>query len=822
MRPLHLYGPLTLLLLSGISAPALAAGASRQESVPQGLARAVDAARREVRSEGNGFFAHHPGQRLVANFDGTGWNLWPEGGAWNWGLELRAFGRVGRMTSLEKPRGVQAAGTRVRYDWSPNLHEWFDNQAAGIEHGLDLARRPGGRRPTGDPLRFVWEIEGGLAARVDPAGRAVSFVDEQGQSRLEYRKLLVTDADGIELEASYTARNGQLVLSILDEDARYPIHVDPIAQQAYLKASNAESSDFFGFSVAIDGNTAVVGAIGEASAVGGVGGDPTNNTRGFAGAAYVFVRSGSTWVEEAYLKASSPDASDFFGNAVAIDGDLIVVGAPGEDGSSSGVGGDPTTNGSTDSGAAYVFARSGGTWHEEVYLKPAATSPGDSFGTAVAVSGATVVVGAPGEDSGARGVNGDPSDDSSLESGAAFVFVRNGSVWLQQAFLKSSNSDRDDRFGQSVAIEGDTVLVGAPGEDSSASGVGGQRFDESAPGSGAAYVFQRGAGVWSEQTYLKATNTGAQDHFGSPLALSRDRAVIAAVGEDSVFGGSQPDPSDDSGVSAGAVYVYVRSGSAWSPEAYLKASNPDSRDEFGTSVAIEGDRLLVGTPYEASAATGIGGDEADNSALHAGAAYLFERTATGWFQRAYIKASNTDPLDGFGSGVGLTDEVFLVGALGERGGSRGIGGDPSDNSAPGAGAAYAFTLPPFALSSEVVRLGTPANPAALLPGQTSGPVLGATWDPRVDHTAFAPGASLDVLVIDARGPINVPTRAGTLLCRIPGARQIFAVASGNSFQVAIPNDCSLIGRRACAQAAAVGGAGGVELTNALDLVVGSM
>ena len=158
--------------------------------------------------------------------------------------------------------------------------------------------------------------------------------------------------------------------------------------------------------------------------------------------------------------------------------------------------------------------RSGGTWRQQAYLKASNTGARDFFGVSVAISGGTVVVGAHGEGSSATGVNGNQSNNSAIGSGAAYVFTRTGTNWAQQAYLKASNTQASDLFGVSVAISGNTAVVGAYGEDSAAVGVNGNQNDNSAPSSGAAYVFVRSGGTWAQQAYLKASNTGAGDFFG--------------------------------------------------------------------------------------------------------------------------------------------------------------------------------------------------------------------------------------------------------------------------------------------------------------------
>ncbi len=241
----------------------------------------------------------------------------------------------------------------------------------------------------------------------------------------------------------------------------------------------------------------------------------------------------------------------------------------------------------------------------------------------MAISGDTVVVGAIGESSAATGVNGNQLDNTAPAAGAAYVFVRSGGVWSQQAYLKASNTGQQDGFGVSVAISGDTVVVGAPQEDSAATGVDGNQADNTASNAGAAYVFVRSGGVWTQQAYLKTSNTGAGDNFGNGVAVSGDTVVVGARLESSAATGVDGNQLDNSAFESGAAYVFVRSGGVWSQQAYLKASNTGAGDFFGANVAISGDTVVVWAPFEASAATGVNGNQADNTAADAGAAYVF-------------------------------------------------------------------------------------------------------------------------------------------------------------------------------------------------------
>ena len=378
------------------------------------------------------------------------------------------------------------------------------------------------------------------------------------------------------------------------------------------------------WSVAISGDTIVLGNAGDSSGATGVNGDSSDTSAPFAGAAYVFQRSGGVWSQQAYLKASNTDAGDYFGYSVAISGDTVVVGALRESSAATGINGDGNSNSSPGAGAAYVFGRSGGVWSQQAYLKASNTDAFDQFGESVAIFDDTIVVGATYEDSTATGVNGNTSNNSAGAAGAAYVFQRSGSVWSQQAYLKASNTGTGALFGSSVSISGETIVVGARGERSATTGVNGDGSNQNAFSSGAAYVFQLSSGAWSQQAYLKASNTGQEDEFGRSVAISGDHIIVGAFREDSAETGINGDASNNDAEHAGAAYVFQRGGGLWLEQSYLKASNAENGDRFGESVAISGDLMVVGAPHEDSAATGINGDGGNNNATSSGAAYFFE------------------------------------------------------------------------------------------------------------------------------------------------------------------------------------------------------
>jgi hypothetical protein len=471
----------------------------------------------------------------------------------------------------------------------------------------------------------------------------------------------------------------------------------------YVKASNTGAGDFFGYSVALsaDGNTLAVGAQGEDSNATGVNGNQANNSSPDAGAVYVYSRSGSTWVQQAYVKASNTEAFDSFGASVALsaDGNTLAVGAPYEASNATGIGGNQASNSSPASGAVYVFSRSGSTWLQQAYVKASNTEEGDLFGNSVALSadGNTLAVGAEREDSNAIGVNGNQANNSLTDAGAVYVFSRSGTSWSQQAYVKASNTGPFDRFGRSVALsaDGNTLAVGAPFEDSNATGVGGVD-NNSAADAGAVYVYSRSGITWSQQAYVKASNTGADDNFGNSVALSADGNTLAvgAPWEDSNAIGVNGNQANNLSPGAGAVYVFSRSGSTWVQQAYVKASNTGADDFFGQSVALsaDGNTLAVGATREYSNAIGVNGNQASNSSPASGAVYVFSRSGSTWLQQAYVKASNTEEGDFFGWSVALSADgnTLAVGALYEDSNATGIGGDQTNNSANAAGAVYLY------------------------------------------------------------------------------------------------------------------------------------
>src|SRR3984893_11587848 len=430
--------------------------------------------------------------------------------------------------------------------------------------------------------------------------------------------------------------------------------------EAYLKASNPNPNDHFGnggtlegHGVALsgDGNTLAVSAPYESSGAKGVNGDQNDNSVYSSGAVYIFVQKNGAWSQQAYIKPSNPGLSYRFGHVVSLsqDGNTLAVSAHFEASAAKGINGDQNDKSIPQAGAVYVFTRTGTTWSQEAYVKASNTgekaigkqpSKGDQFGFSIGLSadGNTLAVGAISEDSGAKGINGDQNDNSQPSSGAVYVFTRTGATWSQQAYVKASNTDANDLFGYSVGLsaDGNTLSASAYDEDSSAREINGV-MDKNRRGSGAIYVFTRTGTTWKQTAYLKAHNAGNGDSLGYEIAISQDGNTIAggAADEDCYAAGINPPGCDNdykTDTSTGAVYVFVRNAGTWTEQAFIKSSHPNKEDWFGSRLNLsgEGNTLAVGAQLENGGSKGINGNQADLSAEDSGALYLFTRSGTTW------------------------------------------------------------------------------------------------------------------------------------------------------------------------------------------------
>jgi hypothetical protein len=504
---------------------------------------------------------------------------------------------------------------------------------------------------------------------------------------------------------------GLCLSSVVDAGSQSAGAAAQLKQIAYIKASNPAEDAHLGCggtltghagnasAVSADGTTIAMGAPHESSGAKGINGNQNDKSAYSSGAVYVFTRRGSTVTQQAYVKASNPGDGANFGSSVALsrDGNTLAVAAYYESSNATGINGNQADRSIPEAGAVYIFTRTGSTWSQQAYIKASNTgnaaqgdnfAEGDQFGYSISLSddGNTLAVGAIGEDSNATGIDGDQADNSAGQSGAAYVFVRNGAAWAQQAYVKSTMTRPNVLFGYSVAVSenGSTLAVAEYDADR---------------GKGALYVLVRNGTTWSHQARIQADNAENGDSLGYSMAISDDGNTIAAgaADEDCLIPGINPagcDKDQPMDNSSGAAYVFVRTGTTWTQQAFIKSSNPARQDWFGVRIAISGDgnTVAVGAPNEDSASKGINGKQDDNTAPEAGAVYYFTRTGTTWVQNAYVKASNTRAGDEFGTSLALSGDgrTLLVGARGEDSGAKGLNGNQADSSVRDAGAGYLF------------------------------------------------------------------------------------------------------------------------------------
>ena len=357
-------------------------------------------------------------------------------------------------------------------------------------------------------------------------------------------------------------------------------------EEKKLLPSDGEAGENFGCYVSLDEDTALIGAWLD------------DDNGEYSGSAYVFIRNGTTWIQQAKLLPSDGAEYNLFGWSVSLDNDTAIIGAYYDD-----------DNGEH-SGSAYVFIRNGTTWTEQEKLLPSDGTTMDYFGYSVSVRGDTAIISAPLDDD-----NGDAS-------GAAYVFVRSGTKWTQQAKLLSSDGMIQDNFGIRVFLDADTALIGA----SAANDV-----------QGSAYVFIRNGTSWTQQAKLVASDGQSDDFFGWFVSLSGDTALIGAPGD-----------SDD-GDSSGSAYVFIRMGTTWTQQAKLVASDGYTWDYFGYAVSVFGDIGVVTAPQD------------DDNGEDSGSAYVFTRNGTTWTQQKKLLASDGQAGDTFGWwAVSLNEDSALI------------------------------------------------------------------------------------------------------------------------------------------------------------------
>ncbi len=680
------------------------------------LMSAFKSATQAIKIQSDGLYtAYNYAQNWLIDFDAHGFAVRPHSADWNWGLSLEAYGRCGTLQNAKLAARPRINGHKLSHLRGPDLWEWFANHSSGLMHGFTVDKAPPGE----GSVELQLAVRGNLEPVVEESRKAISFYNAQGDKQLEYAGLLAWDAEGRVLNAQLEVKkDGYITFVIDDTDAAYPITIDPVAQKAYFKASNTGAGDYFGGSVAVSGDTAVVGAYRE---------DGATNSLADSGAVYVFTRSAGTWTQQAVLRASNAGADDIFGSSLAISGDTIIVGALREDG---------PTNLASNSGAAYVFVRSGTTWTQQTILRASNAEANDWFGFSVAISGSTAVVGAPFED----GLVNNVSD-----SGAVYVFVRSGNTWTEQTMLRASNAGPSDNLGWAVSLANDSLLASAVGEDKPVPPV---------TNSGAAYLFTRAGNVWTESAILRASNADVNDGFGTSVALFGDTALFGAPNED----GPANNVAD-----SGAAYVFNRMGNSWAESTILRASNPSPHARFGASIAFSHNHAVVGAPGDG----GPAGFLSDSGAAHA-----FLRMGNAWFGQGILRSYNFGNEDEFGIAVGVDGTITIIGSTSEDNSATGIQmGSTVPSSEPGtandSGAAYVFQLPAGPFPTDLILAGSGDN---MLGGKISKKLSGKKkWK-------FEIKAQND----DATSKLFIGKITGSALSKTKGAKVTIRDASGSN------------------------------------------
>ncbi|KAA3605347.1 MAG: T9SS C-terminal target domain-containing protein [Calditrichaeota bacterium] len=355
-----------------------------------------------------------------------------------------------------------------------------------------------------------------------------------------------------------------------------------------IVAADAANSDLFGGSVSISGDYAIIGARQD------------DDTASASGSAYIFIRSGASWTQQAKLNASDPVASHLFGGSVSISGDYAIVGAIGDN-----------TEGSQ-AGAAYIFVRSGTSWTQQAKLTASDAAAQDFFGHSVSISGDYAIIGAYSDD-----------DDGAL-SGSAYIFVRSGTSWNQQAKLNASDNASLKYFGYSVAIDGEYAAIGA-------------YLDNAGDETGSAYIFKRSGTSWAQQAKITASDAATGDRFGRSISISGDYVIVGA------------DRDDDGDSGTGSAYIFNRSGTSWTQQAKINASDAATDDEFGSSVSISEDYAVVGTYQD------------DDAGFSSGSAYVFKRSGTSWTQQTKLTSDDGAAGDDFGFSVAINGNYIISG-----------------------------------------------------------------------------------------------------------------------------------------------------------------
>jgi FG-GAP repeat len=551
-----------------------------------------------------GVEAENAHQKLTAHF--TARSVEVRSGAERWTMALKSYGYGEALHSVTEA-APQASSNRVEYRRGA-LTEWYLNGPLGLEQGITLQKRPAATG--GKPLTVVFALNSGLTAAMDKGKTGFTLVRGSGQVAFHYRGLMASDENGKKLPAWLEVNNSKLLIRVEDESAHYPVVIDPFVQTAELTASDGVPNAELGDSVAVSGNTVVAGAPGCLNC-------------GFIGAAYVYTEPVNGWgnmTQTARLTASDGVANNQFGFAVSISGGTIAVGAHG-------------TNGSR--GAVYIFNQPADGWTnmtETAKLTASDATPSELVGRSIAISGNTVVAGAP--------------QDNNLpykEQGAAYVWVEPADGWVnmtQTAKLTPSDGVSYGEMGYSVGIDGDTIVAGDPSPISTKTASAGK-----------AYVFVEPLGGWGNMTQtaeLTGSDTAVGDRLGNFVAVSGNTVVAGA-----------PLATPGAKQQQGAAYVFVEALTGWAnmtQTAKLTASDGVRRAYFGRAVAVSGSEIVIGAP-----------NQTVNSDAGEGAVYEFDQPETGWAnmtQSIELNAIHAGDNDEVGCRVGVDGTTIVAGALG--------------------------------------------------------------------------------------------------------------------------------------------------------------
>jgi hypothetical protein len=425
-----------------------------------------------------------------------------------------------------------------------------------------------------------------------------------------------------------------------------------------VAASDRSTSDYFGYSIAISGEYAIVGAYQDGEDVTG------KNSKSRAGSAYIYKITNGIWTQQQKIVASDRAFGDNFGMKVAISGNYAVVGAPFED--------EDALGGNTASGAGsvYIFKQTNGIWTQQQKIVASDRATSDGFGS-VAIDGDYIIVGA----------SGNPKDilggDIKINAGAAYIFKQTNGTWSQQQKIVATDRTEQVRFGNSVSISGDYILVGAWLDDNDASGANAKVE------SGSAYIFKQTNGIWSQQQKIVASDRSANDGFGTSVSISGNYAILGTNGE------SEDEIGGNTKLGAGSAYIFKLTNSIWTQQQKIVASDRASNDGFGGSVSISGDYAIAGAYLNNSDVLGV---FAINGS---GSAYIFKQANGIWTQQQKIVASDRAADDNFGISVAISNKYVCVGAYLDDA----IGTNPNQGNA-GSAYIFEFSLPTGYISDE--------------------------------------------------------------------------------------------------------------------------